>query len=368
MTIISVEKMWSRTSTSYSVDKSRKRTIQINEAYQVIHSADATELEILSASGLPRLDSTYPGTTSVFLDTFGSTEKKGLVLTIVPITYNGETGPSGVTDSAVNTPPKIKMVSASSTEPIDIDGYGFPITNTVGEPVEGISKEINDWVLTVQRNFASFNTSTLNQYLDSVNSDLFGFAPLGLWLPGTIALKSIELEPMLDGRDSYVSAFATFNCRVPYNTVPARAHWARYRNEGFYERTGTSVTFTGGGGTGAAAYVITNSSGVITNVVVTNRGRDYTSAPTVAFGSPGTGATATAVINPNGEVTSVTVGSGGSNYKSKVVRAVDDNKEPMTKPVLLKANGTREPNAGSAFFIERPKKSYLLPYSALGFL
>ena len=47
--------------------------------------------------------------------------------------------------------------------------------------------------------------------------------------------------------------------------------------------TGTYVTFSGGGGTGAAATPILNSAGTITGFTVTNGGSGYTSAPTVAI-------------------------------------------------------------------------------------
>ncbi len=57
-----------------------------------------------------------------------------------------------------------------------------------------------------------------------------------------------------------------------------------------------TVTFTGGGGTGAAAST-TISSGKVTNVYITNMGSGYTSAPTVTFNATvGSGATATAVL------------------------------------------------------------------------
>ena len=54
-----------------------------------------------------------------------------------------------------------------------------------------------------------------------------------------------------------------------------------------YERVGVTVAFSGGGGSGAYGYAITNSSGAVTAVVVTNGGKDYTSAPTVTITGPG---------------------------------------------------------------------------------
>ncbi len=52
---------------------------------------------------------------------------------------------------------------------------------------------------------------------------------------------------------------------------------------------------------------------------------------------------------------------------SDIVRAVDDNKEPVTRPVLLRSDGTRETNAAAAHWLEF-KKYQALPYSILGLL
>ena len=55
------------------------------------------------------------------------------------------------------------------------------------------------------------------------------------------------------------------------------------------------MTFSSGGGTGAAATAALGTE--VTSVAVTNGGRGYTSAPAVTFlGGGGSGAAATAVI------------------------------------------------------------------------
>ena len=46
---------------------------------------------------------------------------------------------------------------------------------------------------------------------------------------------------------------------------------------------GTSIVFSGGAGTGAAATPVIDANGVITGATVTNGGTGYTSAPTIAF-------------------------------------------------------------------------------------
>lgn len=52
---------------------------------------------------------------------------------------------------------------------------------------------------------------------------------------------------------------------------------------------------------------------------------------------------------------------------SEIIRAVDDNQEAVTKPVLLKEDGTRETDSQNAHFLEFEVYDKL-PYNALGFI
>ena len=75
------------------------------------------------------------------------------------------------------------------------------------------------------------------------------------------------------------------------------------------------LSFSGGGGTGAAAEVIVNGS--ITDIEVTDGGSGYTSLPLVSIaGGGGEGASATAVIS-NGIVTRILVDNSGGGFTSK---------------------------------------------------
>lgn len=63
-----------------------------------------------------------------------------------------------------------------------------------------------------------------------------------------------------------------------------------------YESAPT-VTFTGGGGSGAAGYAVVNGSKKVDSIVMTNNGSGYSSAPTVSFtGGGGSGAAGTALL------------------------------------------------------------------------
>lgn len=366
MTITSVEEMWSRQSLGVQSPDGQSFTANYRAAYQVEHSVDATELEILTANdgttAIPQLGDVKTGTQGVYCTAVGEIERIGPIYSIVPVQFSGELSSKDPEDSPLNKPPEIEFSNVTVTEAIDTDINGLPLTNAVGERVEGLQDEIWDYALNIKRNFASFSTYALRLYARSYSSDVFWDG----WPAGTASLKSFRAKPIyIQGVVSYYEVSATILFREPYNTTADRAWWKRYRNEGLYERVGTSVSFSGGGGSGAIAYAVV-SSGVVTAIPVVNQGSGYTSAPTVTITSTtgGTGATATATVI-GGRVTGVSIGAGGSGYGSRIQRAVDDNKEPVTKPVLLTATGTRENNADLATWIERPTKRPL-PYSQLG--
>lgn len=371
MTIIDVTQMWSRQTGSTSSPDRKKFTKKYSTAYQVVHSADATQSEIEAAPGIVVGD-LLTGFSNVYCRNVAMTQKTGPVLSVVQVDYDGEV--SYGSDDPTLSPPDYEYRPLKSEAEIDEDANGIPITTTCGEPVTGIKKTICDMVLRVKRNYLAFNGQLALQYMDSVNSDNFDVFG-DTWNPGQAAMTDFSVKPMLnpDTYDiDYFQVSAEITLRIPYRTTAARAWWARYRNEGMYARYGTRVSFSGGGGTGAAGYAIA-ASGAVTNVVITSRGRGYTSAPTVSFSSDtgGTGASGTAVLGTGqyaDEVVSVTVGGGGSGYRSGIARAVDANKEPVTKPVLLSADGSLLKNTDSAFWIERPTKQYWLNYTSLGLL
>ncbi|WP_257668131.1 T9SS type B sorting domain-containing protein [Parapedobacter tibetensis] len=73
--------------------------------------------------------------------------------------------------------------------------------------------------------------------------------------------------------------------------------------------TSASVTFSGGGGSGAAATAVV-SGGKIMDIVITNSGSNYTSIPTMSVTGNGTGAAVSAKVG----ITQVSINSGGTGY------------------------------------------------------
>ena len=367
MAVTEVTEMWSRRTSSKQSQDGKTFSVRYASAYQVVHTADTTQDEILLAAGLPRLRDLYPGSSYTYCTRVGEVKTVGPVFSIVPVQWEGEISATG--GSPLDQKAKWSIENVVTLEETDVDGFGYALTNTIGEPVKGLTREVWDWKLNLSQNFLSFNSYALEQYAHAVNSDNFG-PPGNVWPPGTARLQGgLKIEPTDDNALGYFKVSANVLFRSPINTLPIRSGGWRYRNEGNYERTGTKVTCAASPtGNTAAGYAITSSGGAVTAIAVTNPGSGYASAPAVTITSDtgGTGATATATLVGD-RVSGVSVGAGGSSYKSKIIRAVDDNKQPVNKPVLLAANGERLDNSDSAFFIERPRYPYALPFALLGF-
>lgn len=92
-----------------------------------------------------------------------------------------------------------------------------------------------------------------------------------------------------------------------------------------------AVSFTGGGGTGAAA----TATGSVENIAVVNPGSGLVGTPTVTLtGGGGTGATAIANV-VNGSIVSFTVTNGGSGYTSAPTVVITTNPLIPTNSVYL---------------------------------
>jgi hypothetical protein len=83
-----------------------------------------------------------------------------------------------------------------------------------------------------------------------------------------------------------------------------------------YTTAPPTVSFSGGGGSGAAGLAILNSAGGVASVNLTNAGSGYTSAPSVSFSAPPAGTTAAGTVNlgANGSIIAYTISTPGTVY------------------------------------------------------
>lgn len=289
MPVSSVTPMWSRYRSSLSRAE-KKRTRKISEAWQIVHDATDPKLDIEFALGVPRIGDVYPGRQFIFCENIAF-ESVSPILTIAIADYSGEIGPGGEQDSPLNTPPEISWSDVETDEPTDEDFNGQPIVNVNGEPIEGVTQKIADNVVTIKRNFLTFNPYGTAAYRHSVSSDTFLGYP-----PGTARLIRYNARQLYVQDDSYWEVTASIQFRLGIRTTDDRAWWKRVRNEGYYEKVTDAFT-----------------SDLI------------------------------------------------------LVQATDDNGKPMTRPVLLKSDGTRETDPTQAHWLEFQVYDSL-PYNALGLI
>ena len=163
---------------------------------------------------------------------------------------------------------------------------------------------------------AVINTGSISEIF--LNNDGSGFS--------SAPLVSISTSPSgLGGSNATAVAFTTSRANV------TSVEKILITNAGFGYTEAPTITFTGGGGTGAAATcsINTSSSGVI-KYIVTDGGIGFGTAPTVTVsGGGGTGASGIASIGINNtqgfnEVKSIFVTNSGQNYTSTPTVTISD--------------------------------------------
>lgn len=141
-------------------------------------------------------------------------------------------------------------------------------------------------------------------------------------LSASIGGGSVASVLVTDGGSGYSSATVTFS--APSGLVATgislisggRVSSVKITNPGAGYTVAPTVTFSGGGGSGAAGHANINAIGAVTSVTITNVGSGYTAPPTVSFSVPG-GTTATGTVTLTGDsVTSVEITDPGSGYTS----------------------------------------------------
>lgn len=236
MTISSVTKAWSRSSGEGSSDDGNKYLLSFTEGYQIVHTVNTTDVELLTATGLPFIGSLFPGTFAV-CKKIGPITRIGPIYSMVGVSYDGTIGPgNGLADSPLNQPPVYKWTDTTSNEAIDQDWDGNPICTVLGEAIEGVTMDLADQSLSVTRNYALFSPWLTHRYRHATNSDTFAN-----YAAGTGRLVSFSADSVNNNGFIYWVVNATIQFRFPYNTTAEKAWYARTRHEGYYVKEGTRI-------------------------------------------------------------------------------------------------------------------------------
>lgn len=236
--------------------------------FQLTCSADASDLDIYAASGIPGAGSAHPNAPYCFARR-ASVNRLSPIFAEVEVYYEGKAPSDNPAGDPTAEPAYVEsFTDVDVQEEVDTDFDGIPITTANGEPVTGIKASFCDQVVTIKKNIplGSYNNYLAASFRRRTNIDSF----LG-WPAGTAKIMRLGAQNV---NKQYYTMTGVVQFRVPYLTTADKAWYARWRHEGFYER--------------------------------------------------------------------VIIDIGGVSY-TKIQRALDDLKKPMSKKVLLDANGLRLP-------------------------
>lgn len=228
MAIGSVNEMWS-TKDGDLVQEGKKITRTYRKAFQVTHDIGEPRDLIERAAGVPRVGDAHERSPFVRVKRVSSLARSP-ILSLVFADYVGETDRDEENKSPIDFKPDIQWSDVSSTEAIDEDIDGNPIVTATGEPIDGLTMEINDPLVTIKKNFLTFNSYLMYEYRRSVSSDAFLGYPAGV---ARMVNYSAQMQYYED-TDAYWSVTAQIQFRVTIRTTPERAWWKRIRHEGFY--------------------------------------------------------------------------------------------------------------------------------------
>lgn len=133
------------------------------------------------------------------------------------------------TQNPLAIPADIKFATVVSEEATEMDINGNPLVNTAGDPFTGITMEITDMSININKNVATFNPTQMQYFNGALNSDAF----LG-YQAGQIKLQNYTATPVI-GDVNYWKLGIQMLARTPTPLVPADKVWfLRLQNKGRY--------------------------------------------------------------------------------------------------------------------------------------
>jgi len=225
MSVTDVTRMWSRSGGNYQSQKFDQfdTTYTLQEGFQVLTTVDTEAAEVLAHADVPKAGDQHPSGVQAFVRN-RSPERISPIMWMVVVDYEGYDFDLGSMD--------LSWSDAETSEPIDRDYNGYAIVTVNGEPVEGLTVQIADPIVTVKRKFLYVDQYAIGPYRHAVNSDWF----LG-WPPGTARLVGWESDAKFKygGQLDLYDVTARIQFRYPFaGATAAQAWYKRWRHEGIY--------------------------------------------------------------------------------------------------------------------------------------
>jgi len=237
MSVINVTQMWSKaggqiTSKQYSPFD---LTYKFTAGYMVLAEVGDHEGTIISHPDIPKHGDQHPNGSPSFV-TSVTPQPLGPIFWTVTIGYDGE---AGEYDIPGEESVEVEWSDTTTTERVDRDFSGNAIVTFNGEPVDGLSVDIADPVVSIRRRFNGINLYAIGAYRHSTNSDTF----LG-WPPGTARLVGFTAKNAFkfNAPNPRWDVSARIQFRFPLGGATAAQAWyKRWRHEGFYIKDGSVI-------------------------------------------------------------------------------------------------------------------------------
>lgn len=183
--------------------------------------ASTTEGEILlalfNAWGI-RQNGVYPNDSSLHVPIGGIAIGDGLVERKITVSY--EFGNFTGTPDPLQQKSKLRILSGSTTEPIDRDIHGNPLLNSAGDPPNPKpTRFIRNIGFEVTRYESQFNFANAFSYQDTCNSDTVQVGAIGSFAPGTLLCESVQAPEQFDFDAAYIKMVYVFRARRGFAIV-----------------------------------------------------------------------------------------------------------------------------------------------------
>jgi len=176
----------------------------------------------------------YPGSIFYFCNSIQITQ-------VSPISYDATANyesPPFKEDENPNADPTLeptKVSYASSTTEIETgyDADGDAIATVTGEMILGVTRRVSDTVITIKKNYAAFNRSAIDDFMDRVNDSTFlGYAA------GRVLVSSITSDEVVQDGYTYWQVTVQLIARKPLaeGVTDEKTWWSRQRHEGVYTK------------------------------------------------------------------------------------------------------------------------------------
>jgi len=210
------------------ITRGRVRTFTL-DAFSAGSDDEDARLYLKSERGVFE-GATWPGDSRFFCDSIGVSQTGPISYEITAnyktIPYTEEDNPNAQPGIE---PTKISISTINSQVEIDTDIEGDPLANSVGDAYQGLTKDVGDVVITLQKKYDVFRIEDFYQYINTVNDETF----LGMEA-GILRVTGITANQVIEAERRYWDVTVQLTARKPLakDVEPELAWDLRIRCEG----------------------------------------------------------------------------------------------------------------------------------------